>query len=147
MRPYELMYLIQPTADEERLTAVSERLQQSIGSLGGKVDKVTPPVRCGLLAGTADLAFAALGHRSSLRWALVGVVVSSVAVGTGLAIAFAPLGYEPSHAVPRPWQTPPDRPNVPPPARPGRGWLSACAITRFEPKFTSARARPSRAAV
>ena len=45
MRPYELMYLIQPTADEERLTAVSERLQQSIGSLGGKVDKVTPPVR------------------------------------------------------------------------------------------------------
>ncbi len=45
MRPYELMYLIQPTADEERLTAVSERLQQSIGSLGGKVDKVMPPVR------------------------------------------------------------------------------------------------------
>jgi small subunit ribosomal protein S6 len=45
MRPYELMYLIQPTADEERLTAVSDRLQQSIGSLGGKVEKVTPPVR------------------------------------------------------------------------------------------------------
>jgi small subunit ribosomal protein S6 len=45
MRPYELMYLVQPTADEERLTAVSDRLQQSIGSLGGKVDKVTPPIR------------------------------------------------------------------------------------------------------
>ena len=45
MRPYELMYLIQPTADEERLTAVSERLQQSIGSLGGKVEKVTLPIR------------------------------------------------------------------------------------------------------
>ena len=45
MRPYELMYLIQPTADEARLTAVSERLQQSIGSLGGKVEKVTPPIR------------------------------------------------------------------------------------------------------
>jgi len=45
MRPYELMYLIQPTADEERLTAVSDRLQQSISSLGGKVDKVTPPIR------------------------------------------------------------------------------------------------------
>jgi small subunit ribosomal protein S6 len=45
MRPYELMYLIQPTADEERVTAVSDRLQQSIGSLGGKVDKVTPPIR------------------------------------------------------------------------------------------------------
>ena len=45
MRPYELMYLVQPTADEERLTAVSDRLQQSIGSLGGKVEKVTPPIR------------------------------------------------------------------------------------------------------
>jgi small subunit ribosomal protein S6 len=45
MRPYELMYLIQPTADEERLSAVSDRLQQSIGSLGGKVEKVTPPIR------------------------------------------------------------------------------------------------------
>jgi small subunit ribosomal protein S6 len=45
MRPYELMYLVQPTADEEKLTAVSDRLQQSIGSLGGKVDKVTPPIR------------------------------------------------------------------------------------------------------
>jgi small subunit ribosomal protein S6 len=39
------MYLIQPTADEERLSAVSDRLQQSIGSLGGKVEKVTPPIR------------------------------------------------------------------------------------------------------
>ena len=45
MRPYELMYLIQPTADEERLGAVSERLQQAISSLGGKVDKVNPAVR------------------------------------------------------------------------------------------------------
>jgi len=39
------MYLVQPTADEERLTAVSDRLQQSIGSLGGKIEKVTPPIR------------------------------------------------------------------------------------------------------
>ncbi|MBI3637361.1 MAG: 30S ribosomal protein S6 [Candidatus Rokubacteria bacterium] len=45
MRPYELMYLVQPTADEERLTAVSDRLQQAIGTLGGKVDKVGPPMR------------------------------------------------------------------------------------------------------
>ena len=45
MRPYELMYLVQPTADEERLTAVSDRLQQSITQLGGKIEKVTPPIR------------------------------------------------------------------------------------------------------
>ena len=45
MRRYELMYLLPPTADEERLGAVSERLQTAITSLGGKVDKVTPPAR------------------------------------------------------------------------------------------------------
>ena len=45
MRPYEIMYLVQPTADEERLAAVGERLQQAIGTLGGKVEKVTPPTR------------------------------------------------------------------------------------------------------
>ncbi|MGH2449978.1 MAG: 30S ribosomal protein S6 [Candidatus Limnocylindria bacterium] len=45
MRPYELMYLVQPQADDERLTAVTERLQQAIGTLGGKVEKVTPATR------------------------------------------------------------------------------------------------------
>jgi small subunit ribosomal protein S6 len=45
MRPYELMYLLPPTADEERLNAVSERLQSAITSLGGKIDKVVPPSR------------------------------------------------------------------------------------------------------
>ena len=45
MRPYELMYLLPPTADEERLTAVSERLQHTITTLGGKIDNVTPPAR------------------------------------------------------------------------------------------------------
>ena len=45
MRPYELMYLIPPTADEERLNAVSERLQTAITGLGGKIDKITPPTR------------------------------------------------------------------------------------------------------
>jgi small subunit ribosomal protein S6 len=39
------MYLLPPTADEERLSAVSERLQSAITSLGGKIDKVTPPAR------------------------------------------------------------------------------------------------------
>ncbi|MGH2499659.1 MAG: 30S ribosomal protein S6 [Candidatus Limnocylindria bacterium] len=41
MRPYELMYLVQSSADEERLGAIGERLQQAIGTLGGKIDK--PP--------------------------------------------------------------------------------------------------------
>jgi small subunit ribosomal protein S6 len=45
MRPYELMYLIPPTADEERLSAVSERLQSTITQLGGKIDKAALPTR------------------------------------------------------------------------------------------------------
>ncbi len=44
-RPYELMYLIQPSADEQRLGAIGERIQNAITSLGGTVDKVGPPVR------------------------------------------------------------------------------------------------------
>jgi small subunit ribosomal protein S6 len=39
------MYLVQPSADEERLGAISERIQNAITSLGGKVEKVVPPAR------------------------------------------------------------------------------------------------------
>ena len=45
LRPYELMYLVQPAADEERLTAISERLQQTITNLGGAIDKAGPALR------------------------------------------------------------------------------------------------------
>lgn len=45
MRPYELMYLVQPQADEERLAAVGDRLQQAITTLGGTIEKVGPPMR------------------------------------------------------------------------------------------------------
>ena len=44
-RPYELMYLAQPSADEQRLGAINERIQTAITSLGGSVEKVMPPVR------------------------------------------------------------------------------------------------------
>jgi small subunit ribosomal protein S6 len=36
------MYLVQPTADEERLGAISERVQQAISAVGGKIEKVIP---------------------------------------------------------------------------------------------------------
>ena len=45
MRPYELMYLMPPTVDEERMTAVSERIQSTITNLGGKIDKTLPATR------------------------------------------------------------------------------------------------------
>jgi small subunit ribosomal protein S6 len=67
MRPYELMYLMPPTADEERLTAVSERLQTTISSLGGKVEKVTPPARRRL---AYELAHHRDGHYAVLEFSL-----------------------------------------------------------------------------
>ncbi len=45
VRPYELMYLCPPAADEERISAVSDRLQQTITNLGGKVEKAAPHLR------------------------------------------------------------------------------------------------------
>jgi small subunit ribosomal protein S6 len=67
MRPYELMYLMPPTADEERLSAVSERLQSAITSLGGKVDKVAPPARRRL---AYEVAHHRDGHYGVLEFSL-----------------------------------------------------------------------------
>ena len=67
MRPYELMYLMPPTADEERLSAVSERLQSTIASLGGKVEKVAPPARRRL---AYEVAHHRDGHYGVLEFSL-----------------------------------------------------------------------------
>lgn len=67
MRPYELMYLMPPTADEERLKAVSERLETAITSLGGKIDKATPPARRRL---AYEVAHHRDGHYGVLEFSL-----------------------------------------------------------------------------
>ena len=67
MRPYELMYLVQPAADEERLGAVTERLRQSITSLGGKIDKASPPMRRRL---AYEIAHHRDGHYGVLEFSL-----------------------------------------------------------------------------
>ena len=67
MRPYELMYLVPPTADEDRLNAVSDRLKTTITSLGGTVDKVTPPTRRRL---AYEVAHHRDGHYAVLEFTL-----------------------------------------------------------------------------
>lgn len=60
--------------------------------------------------------FAEATVRGSLRWAVAGVFLSALALGTNVAIAYSPEGYEHPPA----GQTPalvPDRPYVPPPAQ------------------------------
>ncbi len=75
----------------------------------------------GLLFGVLGLIVAPLVSGSSLRWSLAGVAVCSLALAVNVAIAYAPTGYVPGPHIPRLWQPVPDRPYVPPPARPGGG--------------------------
>jgi phosphate/sulfate permease len=53
---------------------------------------------------------------AALRWGLAGIAASCLALAVNVAIAKAPSGYLPERRVPTPWQQPPDRPYVPPPA-------------------------------
>jgi hypothetical protein len=73
----------------------------------------------GLVFGVAGLVLALMGGWSSLRWSVAGIALSGLALAVSLAIAQAPAGYLPSRAIPLDTQPVPDRPYVPPPARPG----------------------------
>jgi hypothetical protein len=68
----------------------------------------------GLVAGIVGCIARATG-RGNLRWAVAGLCLSALALGTNVAIAYSPAGYEqpPAGRAPEPV---PDRPYVPPPA-------------------------------
>ena len=42
LRDYELVYIVRPSAGEEELTALNERVQGWISAEGGEVQKLTP---------------------------------------------------------------------------------------------------------
>lgn len=75
----------------------------------------------GLLFGILGLVMAFVGSTvgggARLRWTLAGIAVSCLALAVNIAIAYAPAGYLPGREASQPWQSPPDRPYVPPPAR------------------------------
>ena len=73
----------------------------------------------GLAFGLIGLLAAIFGGWTSLRWSVVGVVVSGLALGIGVAIALPPAGVLPSPKGAPVWQSVPDQPYVPPPARAG----------------------------
>jgi hypothetical protein len=72
----------------------------------------------GLLFGLAGILLAIRGGWTGLRWSIAGLVVSAAALSVGIAIAEAPAGYLRSRPIPLNAQPLPDRPYVPPPARP-----------------------------
>lgn len=59
LRPYELMYLVQPGADEERLNAIAERVQQAITGSGGSIEKAG-------VIGRRRLAYSIGPHRDGI---------------------------------------------------------------------------------
>ncbi len=69
-----------------------------------------------LLFGVLGLIAALLGLGPTLRVRLHGLGASFLALAVNFAVAFAPVGYQPSPHVPAQWQPVPDRPTVSPPA-------------------------------
>jgi hypothetical protein len=69
----------------------------------------------GLCFGIIGFVVALFAAGPALRWSLGGIGLCGLALSVNLAINFAPPGYLPNPAVPRPWQPVPDRPQVPPP--------------------------------
>ncbi len=73
----------------------------------------------GMFCGLVGVVVVWCGGSTSLRWAVMGVGLCAAALALNVALAYAPAGYLPGRKVPKLWQTVPDRPWVPPPARPG----------------------------
>ena len=72
---------------------------------------------CAVLIGVIGLIASAARPKVFLRWSLIGLAASCLALAINLAIVYAPVGYLRDQNVPRPWQSVPDRPSAPPPAR------------------------------
>src|ERR1051326_4686029 len=69
----------------------------------------------GLLCGIIGFARVASRGGIRLRWDLLGLAVSALALAINIALVFAPAGYLTNRIVPQLWHAPPDRPAVPPP--------------------------------
>jgi hypothetical protein len=81
----------------------------------------------GLAIGLVGLALSPWGGWTGLRWGIAGVAVSSLALALSVSVAAAPAIYEPRQAIPLDTRAVPDRPYIPPPARPFSrlGWSLA----------------------
>ncbi len=91
----------------------------------------------GLVFGLSSLVLALVGGWTSLRWSIAGVVTSGLALAVGIAIAQAPAGYLPTGTVPLNTQPVPERPYVPPPARPGNVTDSPAGAALLSPPRAS----------
>jgi hypothetical protein len=70
----------------------------------------------GFLLGITALVVNRRAGGAPLRWSLAGVAVCGGALVTGIALYYAPSGYERGPNVPQMWRTHPARPEVSPPS-------------------------------
>ena len=114
------MATISPASDPPLGMGLTAAILGSVGALLFFMPVLGIPLAAvGLVFGVVGLLMAILGGRTSLRWSAAGIVVSGLALGIGLAIAVAPAGVLPNPKGPPVEQSVPERPYVPPPARPG----------------------------
>ena len=113
------MNTISPTQDSPLGAGLTSVVLGAVGVLLFFLPILSIPLgAAGVLFGLAALALAARGSRTSLRWAIAGLIASGLALGLSLSIAEAPAGSLPSRSIPINMQPVTDRPYVPPPARP-----------------------------
>lgn len=92
-------------------------VQGVIGLILGLLPVLGLPISLfALLFGVLALIAAAFRLGPSLRITLGGIGAALLALTVNLAVAFAPVGYEPQPRVPVNWNPVPDRPSNPPPA-------------------------------
>jgi hypothetical protein len=72
----------------------------------------------GLLFGLVGIVTAFLPTATSMRWSLAGTAASALALAINIGIVYAPADEQPNRKAPQLWRPVPDRPYVPPPARP-----------------------------
>ena len=114
------MATISPSSDPPVGMGLTSVILGSVGALLFFLPVLGIPLGAvGLAFGIVGLLMAILGGWTSLRWSVAGIVVSGLALGIGIAIALAPAGFLPNPKGPPAEQSMPDRPYVPPPARPG----------------------------
>jgi hypothetical protein len=114
------MSTLSPLSDPPVGTGLTSVLLGSVGVLLFFMPVLGIPLGAvGLAFGILGLLMAVCGGWTSLRWSVVGIVVSGLALGIGIAIALAPAGVLPNPKGPPVRQSMPDQPYVPPPARPG----------------------------
>ena len=78
----------------------------------------------GLLFGLIGLAVAARQGGVRMRWSLMGIGASVLALMVNVAVSASPWGYvQQNREVPKTWRPAPDRPYVPPPEPANNGPL------------------------